>query len=42
MNIKDVDGVQVYPETDVNKLRAYWASLSVRQRNEFEKEVYPP
>jgi hypothetical protein len=40
MDIRDVNGVRVRPETNVTKLRRWWDGLSVRQRNAFESELY--
>jgi hypothetical protein len=40
IKIYDVDGNRVRPETDVNKLRQWWDRKSVRQRNEFERELF--
>jgi hypothetical protein len=36
MVIKNRDGVQDFPETDVDKLSSYWNGLTVRERNRFE------
>jgi hypothetical protein len=38
--IYDVDGNRIYPETNVNKLRRWWNGKSIRQRNDFERELF--
>jgi hypothetical protein len=40
MKIHDADGNRVYPETDIEKLLAWWNRKSTRARNRFESELF--
>jgi hypothetical protein len=40
IEIFDTSGNRVYPETDLDELRAFLDSLSKRQRKQFEREVF--
>jgi hypothetical protein len=42
IKIYDVDDVQVFPETDIQKLLRWWNGKTVRQRNAFERELFYP
>jgi hypothetical protein len=40
MVIRDVNGNHIRPETNIKKLRRWWDSKTVRQRNRFEEELF--